>query len=58
MAQEGVVPITAHRMYYNCWLAVESLIDFLDIEDDALVNRKGVDADAGCLLERNRSQDT
>jgi hypothetical protein len=57
MAKNNVVPILAYRMYSNCWLAVESLIDFLDIEDNALLDEEGVLKHSSCSLARNRPQE-
>ena len=57
MAKNGKVPMPTYRMYSNCWLAVESLIDFLDIEDNALLEREGVPKHSSCSLARNRPQE-
>ncbi len=58
MAKTGIVPMLTSRMYFNCWLAVESLIDFLDIEDNALLDKEGVLKHSSCSLARNRPQET
>jgi hypothetical protein len=57
MAKEKIVPMTTFSMYYNCWLAVESLIDFLDIEDNLLLDKEGVLKHWSCSLVRNRPQE-
>lgn len=57
MANDKTVPMLAFHMYYNCWLAVESLIDFLDIEDNTFLVAKGVPQHSSCFLARNRPQE-
>lgn len=54
MAKNRIVPMLTYRMYSNCWLAVESLIDFLDIEDNALLKKEGLPKHSACFLARNR----
>jgi hypothetical protein len=56
MAKNEVVPMLVYRMYSNCWLAVESLVDFLDIEDYVLLDKEGVPKHSSCSLARNRPQ--
>lgn len=58
MAKKNIVPMLTYRMYFNCWLAIESLIDFLDIEDNALLEQEGVPKHSSCSLARNRPQET
>lgn len=57
MAKEQIVPMPTFSMYYNCWLAVESLIDFLDIEDNLLLGKEAVLNHSSCSLARNGLQE-